>query len=336
MTRYVLTCVLLAAIASPLTAASIAVDTGIFQRESTGGMQSAGAATALDMFGFDDPGVYLSIVHEIHASGGDFGSGSTVASFAQGMHSPYTGSVEMAEAASPPSCFWATLDAESSFARNADTSEAICLVGPPPPPGHDPGEFPTWDPGTNQFDPLVFDLNGDGIRTSGADRPVTFDLNGDGRTESLTWLDPDSQDAFLWTDLNNNARVDDGAELFGVGTMLPNGERAKHGYEALAIYDLSSRGGDGNGVIDTSDAIWQHLRLWRDDDHDGGCDGGEWAPIHRYGIRSIALTWVNVGVTDASGTLHLLRGTYDKHDPQSGGTALVPRIVEALAFRKLQ
>ena len=319
----------------PLAAASIAVSVGLLHRESTGGMQSAGSATALDMFGYEDPGEYLSVVHEIYASGGGYSNGTPVASFTQGMYSPYNGIIEMSEPANPPTCFTAYLAADSNWAHGSDNSADFCLVGPPPPPGHEPGQFPTWDPGTNQFDPLVFDLNGDGIHTTDAGRPVAFDINGDGGSEALTWLDPQSQDAFLWTDLNGNGRVDNGAELFGVGTILADGRRAGHGYEALAMYDLNARGGNADGLIDSNDAIWQHLRLWRDDDHDGVSDGGEWAPIHRYGVRSISLTWSNVNTTDQSGTLHLMRGTYDKHDPQSGGTTTTPRIVEALGFRAL-
>lgn len=57
---------------------------------------------------------------------------------------------------------------------------------------------PTWNPGTDWFDPLVFDLEGNGIFTTGPDAPVTFDLDADGHAESWTWIS--GGDAFLWTD----------------------------------------------------------------------------------------------------------------------------------------
>jgi hypothetical protein len=168
-----------------------------------------------------------------------------------------------------------------------------------------------WDSGTNWFDPLVFDLDGDGVITTDVYEPVTFDVDADGHEESITWIS--GNDGLLWTDLNGNDRVDDGAELFGVGTVLPDGTKARHGYEALAMYDLAQQGGDGSGVIDQNDAIWNHLRLWRDINHDGVCDPGEAWPIHRFGVDQISLRWKRARWIDAHGNTHLLRGTWRKH-----------------------
>jgi len=42
---------------------------------------------------------------------------------------------------------------------------------------------------------------------------------------------------FLALDLNHNHRIDDGSELFGIGTTLPSGEKASNGFVALAMYD---------------------------------------------------------------------------------------------------
>ncbi|HEX9982556.1 MAG TPA: hypothetical protein VGF69_04770 [Thermoanaerobaculia bacterium] len=188
------------------------------------------------------------------------------------------------------------------------------------------------DSGTPWFDPLVFDLEGDGIPTVSGDEAVRFDLDADGTVETVSW--PGSGDAFLWTDLNGNNRVDDGAELFGVGMLLPDGRRARHGYEALAMYDLPSKGGNGDGRIDSTDAIWNRLRLWRDIHHDGICGAGEASPIHRFGVKAIDLAWSPTGWTDAAGTLHLLSGRFRKHvRGKESGYADYP--VEALGLRKL-
>lgn len=195
-----------------------------------------------------------------------------------------------------------------------------------PPPPH-------WDPGTDWFDPLVFDLENDGIHTKSGDEAVSFDLDGDGRAERISWIE--AGDAFLWTDLNGNQRVDDGSELFGVGTVLHDGTRARHGYEALAMYDLPEKGGDGNGRIDREDVIWNRLRLWRDQNGDGVCDAGEASPIHRFGVKEIGLDWVPAYWMDAAGTLHLLSGVYRKHIVGLSDPKYMDYPVEALAFRRL-
>lgn len=240
---------------------------------------------------------------------------------------PWYGVVESTNPGVVPNCYKGKVYAESDVTYGEEESaDQICFSGPVQPPRDD---FQHWDGGTNWFDPLVLDLNGDGVRTTGSDRPVSFDLDADGTAESLTWLDPESKDAFLWTDLNHNNRIDDGSELFGVGTMLPSGRRARHGFEALAMYDLPAHGGDANGLIDDRDDIWPRLRLWRDDDHDGQCDGGERAPLAQYGVEEIRLSWKAVAVIDASGTLHMLGGTY----LQRGYANIASEhVVEALGF----
>ena len=188
-----------------------------------------------------------------------------------------------------------------------------------------------WDPGTNWADPLVFDLEGDGVITTDVNEPVMFDLDADGHKESITWIS--GNDAMLWTDLDGNNRVDDGGELFGVGTVLPNGTKAQHGYEALSMYDLLSKGGDENGVIDHNDAIWNHLRLWRDMNHNGICDPGEAAPIHRFGVEQVSLKWRRARWIDEDGNTHLLRGTWRKHITGNAEVKYGDFLVEALTLR---
>ena len=69
-------------------------------------------------------------------------------------------------------------------------------------------------------DPLVLDLDGDGIETVGmnAAAPIFFDHDADGIRTGTGWVHPD--DGFLVLDRNSNGRVDDGRELFGDATPL--------------------------------------------------------------------------------------------------------------------
>lgn len=99
-------------------------------------------------------------------------------------------------------------------------------------------------------DPLVLDLSGQGITTTGVDAGVQFDLTGDGQLEQVSFVTGDSW--FLALDSNDNGRIDSGRELFGD----QNG--AAHGFAELARHD-----GNADGVIDASDEVFARLRLFQ-------------------------------------------------------------------------
>ena len=103
-------------------------------------------------------------------------------------------------------------------------------------------------------DPLVIDLDGDGIETvSQSVSKAYFDVDGDLFREKTGWLKGD--DGFLVLDGNANGRVDDIAELFG--------NRTQSGFAELAGYDLSGSGGNGDGLISASDTVWATLQVWQ-------------------------------------------------------------------------
>ncbi|MHA7827234.1 MAG: calcium-binding protein, partial [Roseovarius sp.] len=138
-------------------------------------------------------------------------------------------------------------------------------------------------------DPLIIDLDGDGIETVSRDASgVFFDMDGDFFRESTGWVAPD--DGFLAYDKDGNGRIDDIDELFGnVGLS---------GIDELASYDLN-----GDGVIDAADAIYSELSIWQDLDQDGETDAGELSSLEERGIVSIELTRNELGVTTPQGTI---------------------------------
>ncbi|NEV60480.1 hypothetical protein [Thiorhodococcus minor] len=97
-------------------------------------------------------------------------------------------------------------------------------------------------------DPLVLDLGGGGIQTTGFDDGVAFDLDGDGRLDQMSSVAGDTW--LLALDRSENGRIDDGTELFGDQTGAANG------FDALARHD-----GNGDGRIDASDGVFSQLRL---------------------------------------------------------------------------
>ena len=90
-------------------------------------------------------------------------------------------------------------------------------------------------------DPLVLDLDGNGITTSGINpaAPILFDQDGDGIKNATGWIA--SGEAIVVRDLNGNGTIDSGREIFGDNTILTNGPKAgqtaANGFEALADLD---------------------------------------------------------------------------------------------------
>jgi hypothetical protein len=105
-------------------------------------------------------------------------------------------------------------------------------------------------------DPLFVDLDGGGIKTVGLNAGIHFDHDANGLKELSGWVGPG--DGVLMLDRNGNGRLDNGGELFGNSTILPNGARAANGFQALAYYDANC-----DGKIDAHDPVWSQLRIWQ-------------------------------------------------------------------------
>ena len=165
-----------------------------------------------------------------------------------------------------------------------------------------------------QRDPLVLDLDGDGIETTGRlDPVVTFDHDGDGVKTGTGWIRPD--DGWLVRDLNANGSIDTGAELFGVDTVKRDGSKAKDGFDALAELDSS-----GDELIDSKDAVFASLRIWRDLNQDGVSQKDELKTLADSGIASIGAKGVNQLVDLGNGNVQAAQGTYTRINGSTGDT----------------
>jgi Ca2+-binding RTX toxin-like protein len=156
-------------------------------------------------------------------------------------------------------------------------------------------------------DPLAIDLDGDGIETVGiptdGSTPILFDHDADGVKTGTGWLQPD--DGWLVLDRDGNGNIDSGRELFGVDTYLPGPNRnAYNGFEALN-YHLNAEpfggAGYGDGVLDSRDAAFTQLRVWRDANGDGASQADELSTLSAAGIASIGLTPTNSNIALGNG-----------------------------------
>jgi len=156
--------------------------------------------------------------------------------------------------------------------------------------------------------PIVVPLRGNHVDLSGLDDPVSFDIDASGQPSVIGWTERGSFTAFLALDRNGNGMIDDGSELFGSAMSLPDGAAAANGFEALAQYDSPAMGGNGDGQIDASDAIWPALRLWIDSNHDGKTDSRELVSLPSQGITSIGLSYQVERRVDQFGNVLRFRG----------------------------
>jgi hypothetical protein len=136
--------------------------------------------------------------------------------------------------------------------------------------------------------PIVIDLGNNGLNLGEAGVGVYFDVNADGVRDHVQWVRSGGDEAFLAMDRSGNGLIDDGAELFGVGTpMILENRNAPNGFVGLAQYDAHQLGGNDDGRITDADAIWPQLRVWIDANADGISTGNEIRTLRNVGITSL-------------------------------------------------
>ncbi len=172
---------------------------------------------------------------------------------------------------------------------------------------------------TNRSDPLIIDLDGDGVNTTSVeDSSATFDLDNNGSEETVGWFEAeDGAIAHDWKGTSNadgsvmgNGRIQDRSELFATFAELSrhdvNGDGVLDANDVAAEADTDVNGDgvidendkvqptvigdfDGNGTLETIAVGWDQLQVWIDADSDGNTDDGELHSFEELGITSIDL-----------------------------------------------
>jgi hypothetical protein len=163
--------------------------------------------------------------------------------------------------------------------------------------------------------PIIIDTSGKGFELTSAANGVTFDMSGTASPIQTSWTAPGVENAFLCLPDSNGA-CDDGQDLFGNFTPQPPSPRP-NGFAALAVYDLPPNGGNGDGVIDSHDAIFSRLRLWIDRNHDGISQPDEIYTLPALGVYSLSLNYKESRKIDQYGNLFRYRAAVNPDDPDA-------------------
>ena len=176
---------------------------------------------------------------------------------------------------------------------------------------------------TTSFDALVLDIGGDGLDFSSS----TGTTLATGEMQNFRWTKQNTDDAILVLDTSSaraagfEVRDKSGRAIEGL-TLLRGGLRLRRpdgnekivvdGWQMVSLFDSTQ-----DGRINSSDPVWQHLRLFTDANANGAIDGGEIKTMTDSNVRDLVFTGLSSSRTDQSGNT-FIDSSFNRVDGSSG------------------
>ncbi|WP_018859614.1 DUF5801 repeats-in-toxin domain-containing protein [Rhizobium sp. 42MFCr.1] len=156
-------------------------------------------------------------------------------------------------------------------------------------------------------DPIVLDLDHNGVTLTSQENGVQFDINADGHKDQMAWTA--GHDGILALDADGNGKIDNGSEIFSPSFA---GGHYTDGLAALSTLDTNH-----DGKVDATDEAFSKLTVWQDLNHNGITDSGELSSLADQSISSISLDASTSG-TEINGQSILADGRYTLTDGSTG------------------
>ncbi|MBF0192644.1 MAG: cadherin domain-containing protein, partial [Magnetococcales bacterium] len=157
-------------------------------------------------------------------------------------------------------------------------------------------------------DPLVLDLDHNGIQLTSREDGPRFDMNSDGMPDATGWITPG--DGLLVMDVNGDGRIQGIGEL--VSESLVSGSSSS--LQSLATFDENH-----DGRVDAEDAAFGQLQVWQDVNRDGISDAGELQGLTQLGIVALGVVPdPGQGIEMQQGNAITAHATFEKSDGTQG------------------
>ncbi|MDM9647861.1 VCBS domain-containing protein [Rhizobium sp. S163] len=160
---------------------------------------------------------------------------------------------------------------------------------------------------SSAIDPIILDLDHNGIALTTLEHGVSFDINADGHQDKIAWTA--GTDGILAYDVDGNGKIDNGSEIFSPHFA---GGNYVDGLAALATLDSNH-----DGKIDANDEAFSKLTVWQDLNHNGISDAGELSSLADHQIASLSLD-AHASDSAINGQAILADGSYTLTDGSTG------------------
>jgi hypothetical protein len=165
-------------------------------------------------------------------------------------------------------------------------------------------------------DPIVLDLDGNGIKATGIQDGKLFDINADGKMDLTSFIL--GKDGLLALDRNRNGKIDNGSELFG------DQHGALNGFEELRKLDKNE-----DGVVDAGDSGFADLGVLMI--KQGHPDEMQLTSLAQAGVAALRLAYQNTDEAVNPDATIAQKGTFIRANGTEGLAADL-----LLAYRKVQ